>query len=242
VVLALPLLVFVAAAAPLPQASASPEPSPSPFLNPLPSPSPVLGSPLPSSFGAPWPTPTPDVSPSPSPPPSPAAVAAPGRAAPSAPPPPPAPSTLAPRATPKQDATIAAALTRRLITDPEIAARGLDIDVSEGVVTLRGSVASSTAAEKAVEVATTIPGVQGVASALAVRGPAPTDAVMAARIKDSLDRNRGGARTIVVSVVDGVAILSGTASAAARASAERSARRAGARKVVNLIEVRGQSR
>jgi hyperosmotically inducible periplasmic protein len=64
------------------------------------------------------------------------------------------------------DGEITAAVKAKLMTDENVAARRIDVDTENGVVTLRGTVATPTEADRAVELAKTADGVRLVHSYL----------------------------------------------------------------------------
>jgi hyperosmotically inducible periplasmic protein len=64
------------------------------------------------------------------------------------------------------DGEITAAVKSKLMTDENVAARRIDVDTEDGVVTLRGTVASPTEADRAVELAKMADGVRLVHSYL----------------------------------------------------------------------------
>jgi hyperosmotically inducible periplasmic protein len=80
----------------------------------------------------------------------------------------PAEETGTPDASPVDvsDGEITAAVKAKLMTDENVAARRIDINTENGVVTLRGTVATTTEADRAVELAKTADGVRLVHSYL----------------------------------------------------------------------------
>lgn len=69
-----------------------------------------------------------------------------------------------------RDADIEAAVNARLARDPALAASGVAVDVREGVVRLRGRVASARLRDRAVALARGVPGVRRVVADLVVAG------------------------------------------------------------------------
>jgi osmotically-inducible protein OsmY len=66
------------------------------------------------------------------------------------------------------DARIIHELNRRLMADPQVPAMDVDIDARDGFVTLTGEVPTRAAAERAVHLARTVPGVKDVRNLLRV--------------------------------------------------------------------------
>ena len=64
------------------------------------------------------------------------------------------------------DAEITAAVKAKFMTDENVAARHIDVDTNNGIVTLRGKVSSETEADRAIELAKTADGVRLVHSYL----------------------------------------------------------------------------
>lgn len=81
------------------------------------------------------------------------------------------------------DAEITASVKSKFMTDENVAARHIDVDTSNGVVTLRGKVSSETEAERAVELAQSADGVRLVHSYL------KTDVSEIATDKDIKDKS-----------------------------------------------------
>lgn len=71
------------------------------------------------------------------------------------------------------DATITTRVKTALLNDPDVAGLKIDVDTSQGVVTLSGEVKSSVEESKAVTLARRIPGVTDVRSTLQVRPTGP---------------------------------------------------------------------
>jgi hyperosmotically inducible protein len=80
------------------------------------------------------------------------------------------------------DATISTRVKTALLNDPDIGALRIDVNTAQGVVTLSGQARSAAEAQKAVQLAHSVPGVKDVKSELKVGGishsssvPAPPD-------------------------------------------------------------------
>lgn len=71
------------------------------------------------------------------------------------------------------DATITADVKTALLNDPEVGATKIDVDTTNGVVTLSGIVTSQAEAARAIERARRATGVKDVKSTLQVRPPIP---------------------------------------------------------------------
>lgn len=67
------------------------------------------------------------------------------------------------------DASITAAVKMKMADDPNVAAMDINVDTTDGVVTLNGAVQSSAVAQKAVGIAKSVDGVKSVKSNLTVR-------------------------------------------------------------------------
>lgn len=67
------------------------------------------------------------------------------------------------------DASITAAVKMKMADDPDVMARNIDVDTSDGEVTLTGHVKSRAEADKAVAIARSVDGVKAVHSNLEVR-------------------------------------------------------------------------
>ncbi len=67
------------------------------------------------------------------------------------------------------DASITAAVKMKMADDPDVAAMDINVDTTDGVVTLNGAVQSSAVAQKAVGIAKSVDGVKSVKSNLTVR-------------------------------------------------------------------------
>jgi osmotically-inducible protein OsmY len=124
----------------------------------------------------------------------------------------------------RTDADIAAAVTRALEWDAQVPIEKLDVTVSKGWVTLRGSVEweyQRRAAERAVR---SIAGVRGVTNLINVQPRvAPSPDELKRKIEEALVRSaETDARRITVEVHDGLIVLKGTVrSWAEREEAER---------------------
>lgn len=68
------------------------------------------------------------------------------------------------------DASITAAIKMKMADDPVVGAFEIDVDTSEGFVTLNGTVKSEAEADKAVEIAKSVEGVKSVQSNLVISG------------------------------------------------------------------------
>ena len=71
----------------------------------------------------------------------------------------------------KSDHELRVAVTDELRLEPQVCARGIDVDVTNGVVTLFGSVGSGWEKVAADRTATRVAGVESVVSDLRVRTP-----------------------------------------------------------------------
>ena len=67
------------------------------------------------------------------------------------------------------DTTLGAEINRRFASDKEFAVMGIQVEVNQGVVELRGTVPSKTEADRAIEMARSVEGVQDVQSQLEVK-------------------------------------------------------------------------
>lgn len=67
------------------------------------------------------------------------------------------------------DASITAAVKMKMADDPDVAAMDINVDTTDGIVTLNGAVQSSAVAQKAVGIAHSVDGVTSVKSNLSVR-------------------------------------------------------------------------
>jgi hyperosmotically inducible protein len=70
------------------------------------------------------------------------------------------------------DATITAHVKTALLNDPQVGGVKIDVDTTNGVVTLSGIVKSEAETARAIELARKAPGVKDVKSALRVNAPA----------------------------------------------------------------------
>jgi hyperosmotically inducible protein len=66
------------------------------------------------------------------------------------------------------DASITAAVKMKMADDPDVSASKIDVDTKDGMVTLNGTVKSSTEERKAVDLAKSVDGVKGVKSNLKI--------------------------------------------------------------------------
>ena len=109
------------------------------------------------------------------------------------------------------DENIASALSTEFILDPAIPYNQLDIDVSDGIVTLKGEMSHLLAKQRAARLAKTVKGVRSVIDKLEVApASAVPDAELADRIDKALFRDPAtDAYELVVSVRDGIATLTG---------------------------------
>jgi hyperosmotically inducible protein len=67
------------------------------------------------------------------------------------------------------DASVTAAVKMKMADDPDVAAMDINVDTTDGIVTLNGAVQSSAVAQKAVGIANSVDGVTSVKSNLTVR-------------------------------------------------------------------------
>ncbi len=67
------------------------------------------------------------------------------------------------------DASITAAVKMKMADDPNVSATDINVDTTDGVVTLNGKVQDSAVAQKAVAIAKSVDGVKRVKSNLTVR-------------------------------------------------------------------------
>lgn len=125
----------------------------------------------------------------------------------------------------RTDADIAAAVTRALETDAHLPIERLDVTVSKGWVTLRGSVEWQFQKNDAGRVVRRLSGVRGVSNLLTVRPRQPVPDELKRKIEDALIRNaETDAERITVDVQGDKVILKGTVrSWAAKRAAERTA-------------------
>lgn len=126
------------------------------------------------------------------------------------------------------DATLTARLEGRLAADPEVS--GIDVDVSDRIATLSGTVESRAAARRALEIASDTRGVTGVIDHLTrPEEQSVVDARVSETVAERLQGTEGlDASGIVVSADGGVVTLSGTvASAEERETARTVARETG---------------
>lgn len=111
----------------------------------------------------------------------------------------------------KSDPKVKQAIRAALRTDPRVAGQAVDVDVSEGFVTLQGKVDNIKAKQVAERDARNTVGVVGVTNLIKVRTEQPrSDDVIAARVRSALDANaHTEANEITVRVVDGSVYLDG---------------------------------
>ncbi len=137
---------------------------------------------------------------------------------------------------PKSDADISAAVERAMLYDPRVNRFDVEVEVEDGVVTLRGTVDNLKAKRAAANDVKNTVGVVAVENRLKVRPDEPiNDAAIAGRIIDALFRDPYVERyELEVSVVNGVAYLHGTVNTYfERAQAEQIA--AGVRGVTDVV-------
>jgi hyperosmotically inducible protein len=68
------------------------------------------------------------------------------------------------------DASVTAKVKSALITEPDLKARDIDVDTTDGVVTLQGTAETAESRQKAAQVASNIEGVKAVKNQIVVRG------------------------------------------------------------------------
>lgn len=143
-----------------------------------------------------------------------------------------------------EDAAVTAVVKTRLAADPEVNPFEIDVDTTDGVVTLRGIVEDDAARREAIELARATDGVVRVISEIELGDTTPgqelDDRLIVARINGALVADDlTSPLAIDVDAVQGRVILSGTVgSEEARRRAETIARRAeGVRSVENRLEV-----
>jgi osmotically-inducible protein OsmY len=114
------------------------------------------------------------------------------------------------------DLSIRSAIVADLQSNEAVPAHLIDVAVSEGVVTLKGSVSSILAADKAVETAKTVKGVRSVVSLLEVKPVKRTDEEIMKDVQEALALDPATDRIDVqVAVDDSLVRLSGTADSVA---------------------------
>ncbi len=145
-----------------------------------------------------------------------------------------------------EDLRLAARVGRRLTADPDVERFAIDVDVIDGVVTLRGVVDDLDSAEEAALIAKRTEGVVRVVNKLEIAGDEPDEpfagdlgirAAVGTRLLADPEVRRV---SIDVDVIDGVVYLSGVVDdREAKLAAERIAGRvAGVRRVENELQVR----
>lgn len=143
------------------------------------------------------------------------------------------------------DAAITAKIKTRMIEDPVVKARKVDVDTTNGNVVLGGVVQTDTELQRAIEIARGVPGVKSVRSNLQVGdktiGQSMDDKVMVSKIKTRLLKEPGiRSLNIDVDSAKGVVTLSGIVKTQAQknrvlAIAEETA---GTTSIVDLITVK----
>jgi len=143
------------------------------------------------------------------------------------------------------DNTLAGSVKTALIGTSEVKGRDINVEVYKGRVQLAGFLDDKAMINKAVEVAKGVDGQKEVINRLAVRAPKRSmgttldDTTLAGKVKSGISGD-DGSKTLKVNVEvnDGVVLLSGFVHGAnAKAAAEASAKKAGATKVLNYIDV-----
>jgi hyperosmotically inducible protein len=154
-------------------------------------------------------------------------------------------STTEPVGRQVDDAALTAKVKTKLTADPEVNPFTIDVDTTDGVVTLRGRVDESGDRAEAVKLARETEGVRGVHDELTV-GPAPndeapgTDAAIATKVKAKLTADpEVSSLNVDVDVEDGVVTLSGLVRSeyAKNHAEEVAARVEGVKSVRNEIRV-----
>ena len=118
-----------------------------------------------------------------------------------------------------QDAWITTQVKIKLLTDAEVDALSIDVDTSDGYVTLHGSADSEAAQQHAAKLAAAVEGVRDVRNLIAVVPEAAKDSVQATdeeireRVENVLERDQALADSDIEvdSVNDGVVVLEGKA-------------------------------
>jgi osmotically-inducible protein OsmY len=144
------------------------------------------------------------------------------------------------------DAALAQAVEEALLRDPYTARFDMKVSARNSRVMLDGRVESIFEKNHAAFVASRVPGVVAVNNGLKVvdlEVPRQTDWDLQQKIQDGLRWNPFiGSKGIGVSVKNGIAVLSGTASSwQEKAAATQIAERAGAESVLNQVQVTNQS-
>jgi len=143
------------------------------------------------------------------------------------------------------DAAITAKVKTKITSDPELNPFNIDVDTTDGVVSLRGTVSTEEKAAEAVKLARHTEGVVNVENRLRVGrgvtvGERVDDAALASKVDAKLVADpEVAANNVDVDVQDGVVTLSGVVKTArAKQRAEDVARRIeGVRRVINEIKV-----
>lgn len=112
---------------------------------------------------------------------------------------------------PLTDPEIANAVDDALLDDPAAPAGDIDVAVSQGIVTLSGSVNNILAKDRAEQIAATVKGVRGVVNQIDVHALPRPDNVLAEDVEAALQANAATESwQITVSADDGVVTLDGT--------------------------------
>jgi hyperosmotically inducible protein len=143
------------------------------------------------------------------------------------------------------DNTLAASVKTALIGESAVKARDINVEVYKGRVQLAGFMDDQAMINKAVETAKGVKGQKEVINRLAVRAPKRSmgttmdDTTMAGKVKAAIaDSDASKTLDVNVEVNDGVVLLSGfVPGASAKSGAEAAAKKAGAGKVLNYIDV-----
>jgi osmotically-inducible protein OsmY len=144
------------------------------------------------------------------------------------------------------DLALAQEVKAALLRDPYVERFDMRVSARNSSVNLDGRVDSTFEKDYAAFVAARVPGVVDVNNRLTVVDlelPQQTDWELQQQIRDGLRWNPYiGSRGISISVKNGIAVLSGTASSwQERAAAAQIAQRAGAESVLNQVKVMGPS-
>ena len=122
------------------------------------------------------------------------------------------PSSETPPATEASDESPAGKLEDKLRRTPSIRSQAIDADVSDGVVTLSGSVDSLSSARSAAEIASALPGVRSVVNQIIVQPPVvPDDKIVEHSVSLLSELEAADASRIQITSTDGVVELSGRA-------------------------------
>jgi osmotically-inducible protein OsmY len=110
------------------------------------------------------------------------------------------------------DREIVAAIRRELARDPGVAPSDVELEVTDGIVELTGTVDNVLAKERATRRTELVKGVRAVSNRIVVRAPPIDDAVLARDVKDALQFDAAThAYEIDVAAKSGVVTLKGTA-------------------------------